>query len=128
MAADVGTGTTLSFSGFTYNVLSASWSMSRASIDTSHMGTTTARTFMPGDLYDAGEVTFEVQFDPTIDPPVAGAAATLTVVWAGLANTSWAASAVLTSFDASGSLEELMTATATFKLTGSITFDVDSGS
>jgi hypothetical protein len=66
MAADVGTGVVISsvlgINGtFAADVLAVSGSgISRPSVDTSHMGTTGGRTFMPGDLYDTG--TTEVEF------------------------------------------------------------------
>ena len=33
-------------------------------IDTTHLGTTTARSFIPGNLYDPGEATFTIHLDP----------------------------------------------------------------
>ena len=120
---DVGTGATISGSGQTGNVLSISWSgISRPAVDTTHLGTTTARTFMPGDLYDPGELTVEFQLDSdqTWGTTIAAEAATITITFADAE--TWAASGFMTSLEASVPLEDVMTVTATYKLTGAITF------
>ena len=118
MAVDIGTGMT--FSGFSAEITNISWDgISRESIDTTHLGTTTARTFMPTDLYDAGEITIEGHMDSTLGCPIDGAAATLTITFPG--SDTWSASAFCTSFSFNSPLEDKMTFTATFKCSGAIT-------
>lgn len=120
---DIGTGTTITGSGQTANVLSISWSgISRPSVDTTHLGTTTARTFMPGDLYDPGELTveFELKANQTWGTTLSAAATTITITFPDALD--WSASGFLTGLEMSVPLEEMMTCTATYKLTGAITF------
>jgi len=120
--ADVGTGTSITFSsGFFAEILSVGHSgISREDIDITHMGTTVAREFMPSDLYEPGELSVELAFDPSTPPPITGAAETITVTFPD-ASTA-AASGYLSSFDYTDPLEEKMTATATIKFSGAITW------
>jgi len=120
-APDLGTGTTLTYTGFSVNLLSISMSgPTRESIDTSHMGTTTARTFVASDLYDCGEVSVEFQFAGSISPvtPITAAASNLVIVWGG--SGTYTVSAQMTGWECSASTDELMTGTATFKLTSTV--------
>ena len=131
---DVGTGTTITFgtSGFTANLMSVRWSgISRAAIDTSHMGTTAAganqfgsRTFIPGDLVDPGELALEVQFNPQTNPPIGAAAETITVTFPLVAGdatpASWACSGFVTAFEITDPLDDKMMATMTVKLSGKV--------
>jgi len=132
-AVDVGTGTTITFgtSGYSANIESVSWSgLTRNEVDTTHMGSAEAnnfggRSFISGDLVDAGELAIVVQYNPDTDPPIDAAAETITVTWpkygddASAAN--WACSGFLTNFEINDPLEDKMTATATVKFTGSVT-------
>lgn len=122
MAIDVGTGVTITFgtSGFTASVMSISHNgISRPVVKTSHLGTTTADTFMPGDLYDAGEVKLSIQFDPAATkPPIAGAAETITI---DFGTPTIAFSGFVTDWGYEVPLEELMTAEITIKASGAIT-------
>ena len=121
---DIGTGSTLTFAGFTPEILSLSWSgISREAIDTSHMGTVGARTFLPGDLHDPGELTAEVHLKSTEAPPITAAATTLTLTFPAVgtaATDAWTASAFMTGFELTDPLEDKMTGSATFKITGDI--------
>ena len=120
--ADVGTGITVVFgtSGFAMNIMNVSGpSMSRESLETTHQGTTTARTFVPSSLYDGGEVTLDLQYDPDIAVPISGAVETVTITWPS-ADTS-AFSAFVTSFEPTANLEEIEEATCTLKVTGEVT-------
>jgi hypothetical protein len=123
---DIGTGTTIGFSSFTMELLSVSWTgIERAAIDTSHMGTTGGRTFIPGDLYDPGEIVADVHLNTTDNPEIGGAAATLTLTFPAVgtnAADAWTASAFMTGFEFTDPLEDKMTAVATFKCSGSIGF------
>lgn len=126
MGAKITTSGTITFStGFFAKILSLAWSgIERGAVDTSHLGTTTARTFIPTNLYDAGELEVELIFEAETTPPITGAAETVTVTVAsdGAGGTStWAASGFLTGFEFTGTLEEMMTATARIKFSGAIT-------
>ena len=125
MAAYVGTGLTVTGgSDFNAEILSVSWSgLSRPAIDTTYMGTTTARTFLAGSLYDAGEVTFECALNPGASStlPVASAAGTLTVTHKDTGAATWAATAFCTGFEWTTPLEERPTCSITYKLSGAIT-------
>ena len=128
MPVDLGTGTTITFgtSGFTANVVSVDWDgIERASVQTSHLGTTTAHTFIPGDLYNPGEISLEIQFDPDDFPPIDQAAETITVTFplssGGSTAANWAGTGFATGFTAGVPLEELMTGTLTVKMSGAIT-------
>ena len=128
MPVDLGTGLSLTFgtSGFTANLLSVNGQdISRPAIQTTHLGTTTAHTFIPGDLYDPGGVEIEFQFDPDDYPPIDQPAETITVTYplssGGTTAANWAASGFMTDFSWGAPLEELMTGSATLKLSGAIT-------
>lgn len=128
MPVDNGTGASITFgtSSFTANITAINGeSIERASIETSHLGTTTARTFIPGDLFDPGSISLDIQFDPDTEPPWNGATETVTITFplssAGTTAADWEASGFMTSFDYGVPLEELMTGTMTVKLTGDIT-------
>lgn len=135
--ADIGTGASLTFSSATesYDVLSIDVSdVSRPSVDTSHLGTTTARTFIPGDLYDPGTMEIEYLLDPstmsTNRPIIDNAAETITLQWAEVTSSTatnaaggkFSASGFATSWSCSTPLEDRITATLGFKFSGAITF------
>lgn len=124
MATGEGHGTTLTFAGFTMNLVSVDGpSIERGTIDTSHLSTANNyRTSIPTTLTDGGTLDVTVQYDAEQAPPVTGAAGTLTVDYAG-AGVGWSASCFMTTFNPTASLDELMTATAGFKIAGEITFD-----
>jgi hypothetical protein len=122
-AVDIGTGTTITFDGgFFAQILDVSHGgIERGAINTSHMGTTVAHTFLHTDLYDPGELTVELHFNPATAPPwlVADGEEAVTVTFPDA--TTWAANGFLTGFEYGDPLEEKMTATATIKFTGAIT-------
>jgi hypothetical protein len=126
--SDIGTGTRITFgtSGFSAKLMSVEGpDMKRPSIQTTDMSTTNNHTFMPGDLVDRGEAQITVQFDPSLTPPIAGAAETVTITWpvpAGLTNAAtWVFSGFMTDFKPSSHIEQLMEATATLKVSGGVT-------
>jgi len=87
MAIDQGNGATFTFatSAFTANITEMSADgETREDIDTSHLGTTLYRTFVPGDLSDGGTYTLTIQFDPEdlADIPRKGANETMTLTYA----------------------------------------------
>lgn len=117
--ADLGNGTTLTFSGITANLIDINGpNLERGEVETTHMGTTTARTYSPDDLYDAGEVTCTVEYNGE-NFPITGAAATLTIDWGGAGNTS-AVSAFLKSVSPGAAIGERMTADLSFKCSGAV--------
>ena len=81
---DVTTGATVVFgtSAFSAELLSIGLpSMARGTVDTSHMGTTVALTHLPVDLIEWGELELELNFDPDEEPPLSGAAETVTITF-----------------------------------------------
>ena len=124
MATDIGTGSTVVFgtSGFTADILGVNFSgVTREAINTSHMGTTSDHTFMPVDLVDNGTLELEIAWLATLTPPIItnAAAETVTVAFAGSA-TTWSFSAFQTDLGVTVPLEDKMTATMTFKISGAI--------
>lgn len=115
VTAIVGTGTTLTFSGFTYKLLEIGGpDISREPIPASKMSTTVAHEFLPATLVDSGVVSGRVEADGTV--PSFGATATLTITFPNAAARS--CSAFLTKFNTSTPLEDKMTAEFEFKCTG----------
>lgn len=124
MATDVGTGTTLTFSGLDaqLELLSVEHSgFSTVSVDTTHMGTSTARTFIPGNLYDPGILTCEFNWEPAHDVPTIAIDTSGVVDYAGVGATdTWTFDGFLMDFTINSPLEDKMTATAVIKLTGAV--------
>ena len=125
MATDIGTGSTVTFgtSAFTADIIGINLSgVTRETVNTSHMATTSAHTFMLVDLVDNGELSLEVAYVASLVPPILTNAPmeTCTIVWAGHA-TTWSFSCGNTGFDAGAPLEDKMTGTLTFKISGAIT-------
>jgi len=122
---DVGTGATIGFStSFFATATSFSWSgVSREALDTTTLATTAAKTYMPGDLYDPGELSVEMQWDTDLavgTPFSATTAEAVTITWPD-AETA-VANGFLTSFEINTETESVMTATGTIKFTGAITW------
>ena len=121
---DLGHGTAISFqSGFLAKLISVAWGgMERAAVETTVLDTSGGKTFIPGDNYDPGELTVEMQFDTDSAwlTALTAAAETVTITWPD-AETA-AASGFVTGFEISNVTNEgVMTATVTIKLTGTIT-------
>ena len=86
MALQTGNGVTIVFgtSGFTANYTRIGGTeMSRESIETTHLGTTNYKTFVPDDLIDGGEFSCEFYWDPamTTFPPIDAVAETITITY-----------------------------------------------
>lgn len=118
-----GTGTTITFAGLgtTFRVISCSFSgWERKAIQTTYMGTTTAHTFIPGDLQDPGELTLDVQFpqDGDMSTLMAAAAETITVKFRGSTTHSMSASGFVRSCSVAVPVDDLMTSTIVVKFTG----------
>lgn len=125
--ADQGIGVALAHdSGFYTSVItSLNWSgIERAEIDTTHFGTTGAKTNEPAELYDPGSIDIEGFAAPGTTPAIiAGdAAETATVTWTDAGAATWAASGWMQSFSLDASEgEERVKFNATIRLSGVIT-------
>lgn len=131
MARDIADGATVSFGSVFTSLKLASISHSgftRSTVDASALDTAGGKDFLASSMYDPGELSCEVHFDPSLKATIAGAmtndstaqALTITYPNGGTATTAWSAYGYLTGFDITATKEELMTATATVKLSGSI--------
>jgi hypothetical protein len=123
-APQLGTGATATYTALTGPLMSIDMNLySRESVQTSHLGTTTAHTYIPGSLYDPGEITLELQVETGVayGTPATASASSLVIAWT--TGVSVTASAFMTGLSWNIPLEELQICTATFKLTGAITID-----
>ncbi len=127
-AVDIGHGLEIDFgtSGFTAQITDVTPpESSRAAIDTSHLGTSGGKTFMPADLVDNGELEIEFHFNPDTDPPIDQPAETITITWLGpddAAGATWAFSGFMTNYRPGAMVsEEKMGGTAVVKVSGDIT-------
>ena len=136
-ATDIGTGATVTFgtSSRTFNIVSVGHDdIGRESIETTHRGTTSARSFIPGDLYDPGGLELEIQLDPNLDttniPPFDQAAETITVtqpVQSGDATAGKiAGTGFVQSFSYNDPVEDLITGTVSVKFSGALTITAGS--
>ncbi len=121
MASGIGTGTKVFFatSAFVLNITNVTPpAASRPSVKTSHMGTTTSDTFVPGDLVDWGEAELEGWYDPAaaVDPPVNGSAETAVIIYPD--DSREAFSCFVTGWKRGVPIEDMMTCTLTIKVTG----------
>lgn len=118
---DVARGVTIVFgtSAFSAEITDMNWPTSaRESLDTSHQGTTNAMTFMPADLYDEGELTFDIHFNPDRTPPTHSAAEQITIT--GPSGNTWVFSGFATAYSGAGPLNGLMTGSVTLKVADEI--------
>lgn len=127
----VGTGTTFSMTdgNFAAEILSLSHGgITREAIDVTSFASDAAgaKEFVPGELYDPGELTLELIFDPTAAnvPPILTTPPTVNDVVVTFPNPGtngvWTTSGFMTSFEYNDPMEDKMTATATIKFTGAI--------
>ena len=131
-AADIGTGATIAFTttAKTFKVRSIKQSgIKRDAIDTTHLGTTTAKTFMPSDLIDGGEIEVELLWEPGAigtRPSYAGATETVTITFPMHSGGSVAAAVSFSGFVMDVGfdvpLEDLMISTFKIKVTGDLTW------
>ena len=94
----------------------------RESLETTIMGTTTDKTFMPSDLQDPGEIGFEGLYDGSdLHADLGAAVETWTLTFrTGGTPTLFVVDGFLTAFDCSGELEGIWTYSGTIKCTGGI--------
>lgn len=123
---DLGFGTTITFGTSGYGAVSTTAELLSVTgdnftfeaVDTTHLNSTTARSFIRSDLYDPGTYSFEMHFDPSLTPPSGTASETYTITFPD--STTWACSGFMTGYNF-GTSEDKMTLTMEVKLTGVIT-------
>ena len=123
-APKLGNGATFSYTGLTGNFTSIEFDgFIREVIESSHLGTTTSKTFIPDDLYDAGTVSVSGQMDVSVayGTPMTAAESSLVITWDTAVSIT--ANAFATSFKYGSQNGQIQEFTATFKLTGDITVD-----
>ncbi|MEL7263854.1 MAG: hypothetical protein AAFP69_03445 [Planctomycetota bacterium] len=84
MKPDTGNGATIAFlnSGFTARIINiGELEQTLGKIDSSHLGTTGDKTYIPEDLGEPGEIAIEFQFDAKQTPPPRGVAETVVVTF-----------------------------------------------
>jgi hypothetical protein len=128
--SDIGDGASITFgtTAFTGSFKTLQHTgVSRTPVDITHLGSTNAKEFMPGDLYDPGEISGTLSYNPDAQPPITNAAETITITFpvpTGSNNgATMACSGFVTQFD-EPTLENdsEMIANITIKLTGQITW------
>jgi hypothetical protein len=131
MSIDIGQGTYVSFgtalhTATGYKITGVNHGgMSRAVADATHMQSV-AKEFVGSSIYDPGELSVEVLFDPSIKPVTdlknASTSQVVTVYWAngGTAVTQWTAYGFATNFEAGAQMEDMMSGTLTIKLSGEL--------
>lgn len=118
---DVATGITITFgtSGFSAELLDLDGpSMTRDAIQTSHQGTTVAHTKTPADLYDPGELTATLHFNPDTALPIDDVAETITINWPS--GWDWVFTGFATGYSPSAPFNDKMTADLTITVSGTI--------
>lgn len=128
-----GFGIAITFdSGFMAEITSVTHDgIKRGDIDTSSMSTTNnAITFTPEALYDPGGLSVELLANPDTAPPITSDAESITLTWrkpSGKTNAAhWDFSGYMNEYKVTGAKEGLVTATATLKASGPITFTASS--
>ena len=132
MAVDIGQGTQIVFGSLLggtagFRLTGLSWGgIERAVADASHMGTTGGKEFVASEIYDPGEVSAEILFDPAIKPWTAltNVATTQAVevrfAAGGTTTQLWSAYGYVTGFEAGSEMEDMQSGTVTIKLSGSV--------
>lgn len=113
--AKVGTGSTITFSGFSYKVID--WdgpNIEAKAINASNMSTSTWEEYITGSLKDPGEITARCEYDGTF-PDVGGTTQTISVASNGNTRTG---KAFIRSIKPSVPLEEKMTMEVVFRCSG----------
>ncbi len=90
-----------------------------ADIKTSHMGTADGyHTYVPADLVDNGQLTFDIAFEADNLPPIDGALETVTIAFPG--GTSNSFKGYVNSYAPKAPMEDRMTGTIGVKVSGPI--------
>ena len=119
---DVAVGITIDFatSAFTAEITDVTPpNPNRDSIETSHQGTTVAKTFTPADLLDSGEAAFDFHFNPATNPPVDQDPEDITITFPS--GTTWEFEGFMTDYAPDAPLNDKMVGSATLKVSGEIT-------
>jgi uncharacterized membrane protein len=131
MAIDIGQGTFVTFGTALattngYKITGVNHGgISRAVAESTHMQST-AKEFVASAIYDPGELSVEVLFDPTVKPTAdmtnVATNQVVNVFWAngGTATTLWSAFGFATGFEAGAQMEDVMSGTLTIKLSGTL--------
>jgi hypothetical protein len=131
MAVDIGQGTYVQFgtalaTATGYKITGVNHGgVSRAVADATHMASS-AKEFVASSIYDPGELSVEVLFDPSIKPTSdltnVATNQVVNVVWAngGTATSLWSAFGYATGFEAGAQMEDMMSGTLTIKLSGTL--------
>lgn len=119
--ATLGTGLVVAFaSGFLAEIIDGTPpEVTREAVDTTHMTTSVAKTFMPSDLIDWGEASFDIAFDPGERPPIDQAAETITLTFRD--GEVWSFTGFMVGYAPANPLEERSTATCRIKVSGDVT-------
>ena len=134
MAADIGQGTYVTFGTIVgsaatcYKVNSvALGGVSRDVVDASHLLTTGGKEFIASEYYDPGELSLEIQHDPSLNPVAlltnVGTAQVVNIIFAngGTSTAKWSSYGFASGFEASAPKDDMMTGTLTVKLSGTLT-------
>lgn len=116
-----GHGSTLTYAGLVGNIISISApSQKRNAINATHLGSVDTEDFIPAKLIDAGEITIDVEFDPSAAYPIQGAAQPLGITWAATVPATWTWPVAFVTSVKLPSVKsgEKLTASLSFKLTG----------
>lgn len=133
MAADIGQGTYVTFGTIVgsaatcYKVNSVSLGgVSRDVVDASHLLTTGGKEFIASEYYDPGELSLEIQHDPSLNPVAlltnVGTAQVVNIIFAngGTSTAKWSSYGFASGFEASAPKDDMMTGTLTVKLSGNL--------
>jgi hypothetical protein len=134
--ANEGYGVSITFhSGFFAMITAVNGpNQQRKAIDTTNSGTTMGTaggmTFIPSNLIDRGEVSVDINFDPDAVPPIDQPAETITITFpipSGKINPpKLSFSGFMTGFQPKVPINDKMTASATLKVSGAITYTASS--
>ncbi len=118
---DIGFGTLISFASFSGELTEVGGpSLSRDTVDTTHMLSPDEwREFIAG-LKDGGEVTLTVHFDPAEIPPIESAKGTVTITWPD--GTPWSFDGIVTAYEPAAPVDDKMVASITIKVSGKVNF------
>lgn len=118
----IGTGSSIEFqTGFFAEVLDIKPpAPTREPVQTSHMLTTTAHTYMPVELVDWQELVVEMAFEPSVELPMNEEPEEVVITFDDSGDTTWTFQGFMTKFEPSVPLENRCTGTATIKVTGAV--------
>lgn len=130
MATGVGTGSVITFpSGFDPDLLSVTGpGLSRPKIDMTKMDSSAAREAIIGELYDGGEFSADIIFDPAAATTpvqlITEAAGTYKIAFgaAGTGSHECSFSGACIGFEPTAAVEERMTASITVAILGAVTW------